>query len=182
MGDEKTNEGNPEQEGVGIDLEKASREELAELVSALKEKSDKDEARIVELEGDVEGLSSQCTDLAGANDELAKRLTERPVEAFRGRADRAPRYVPPRKLQGAELEAAKRRVMKQYGGEVVVNVGATFITKKDEKGKTVRVRDKTKATHVPLKKDHIIGINEGKETLTAILADTQKLRITKPKK
>jgi len=169
---------------VEFDVKKASREEIEAFTLKLQEVIEKQDVRLKELDGHVEGLDEQCTELAAENRKLRSQISEQPAatsrEAFLAeRVGRAPRYIPPRKLQGAELEAAKRRVMHRYKSEIVVNVGPTFNWVKDDKGKKRRIQDKTKPTHVPLREEHIIGINEGEDMITAILVDTQKLRIEK---
>lgn len=183
---DEENKENPEAktEGTEFDIKKASREELEAHVLEQAKLLEEQGETIKETQGHVDGLDEQCTELAIENRELRRQGSPQSAATAREdflaeRVGRAPRYIPPRKLQGAELEAAKRRVLARYKGKVVVNVGPTFDWVTDDKDKKRRVQDKTKPTHVPLHEDHIIGINEGDDMITAVLADTQKLRIEK---
>lgn len=174
----------PKTEGTEFDVKKASREDLEAFALEQAKLLEEQGELTKETQGHVDGLDEQCTELAIENRDLRRQVSTQPAATAREdflatRVGRAPLYIPPRKLRGAELEAAKRRVMARYKGEVVVNVGPTWNWVKDDKGKKRRVQDKTKPTHVPLREEHIIGINEGDDLITAVLADTQKLRIEK---
>lgn len=178
--DEKEKKETPEvnAESAEFDVKNASRHALEAF--ALKQREDIKEygENTMELGCQVEGLDEQCSELAAENQRLRAQISAAASAPARTKREgRAPMYVPPRKLEGMQLEQATKRFMKRYGGKVVVHVGPTFKYVKDDKGNEKRVRDETKATHEPLKAEHIIGINETEKFLVAILRDTKKLRI-----
>lgn len=169
-------------EVAGFDIKKASREDLEAFALKQREVLEKVDAHNEELEEHNEGLDKQCSELAVENRTLhAQAHAATPPPARTERRGQAPRYIPPRKLEGAEFEHARLRVLERYGGTVIVHVGPTRNFVDDGKGGKKRVRDETKPAQETLETKHILGINEGDEVLTAILVDTQKLRIERSK-